>query len=298
MQVAFWEIAPYLPGVGADRLADLVSEYVRDNAGKAFEFMVEDCDAARKAKGLPPAEELRQAKGEDKAVLEVVDKHRQDFGLKTFGELRAPGGGEHPTLLVQQKLETVESLSKIASPCNGIKDCLDTLRKMSVQFCISTTSPKPRVPVSITSCGLDDYFPAEKVHSGESDFDPPRFKPDPSVYLKAAKAENMDPANCIAVEDSGSGVGSASNAEVGFIVGYVGASHISADMKDSHAKMLMSGSRAENGRGAEIVISHMKDLVPLVELFKTARSAGNVRPFTFPAELLSSMEQPVWVQGA
>lgn len=54
-----------------------------------------------------------------------------------------------------------------------------------------------------------------KVHSGESDFDPPRFKPNPSVYLKAAKTEGKEPVNCIAVEDSGSGVGSASNAGVG-----------------------------------------------------------------------------------
>lgn len=53
------------------------------------------------------------------------------------------------------------------------------------------------------------------MHSGESDFDPPRFKPNPSVYLKAAETEGKDPVNCIAVEDSGSGVGSASNAGVG-----------------------------------------------------------------------------------
>lgn len=53
------------------------------------------------------------------------------------------------------------------------------------------------------------------MHSGESDFDPPRFKPNPSVYLKAAETEGKEPANCIAVEDSGSGVGSASNAGVG-----------------------------------------------------------------------------------
>ena len=53
------------------------------------------------------------------------------------------------------------------------------------------------------------------MHSGESDFTPPEFKPSPAVYLKAAKTEGKEPVNCIAVEDSGSGVGSASNAGVG-----------------------------------------------------------------------------------
>lgn len=35
------------------------------------------------------------------------------------------------------------------------------------------------------------------------------------MYLKAAESEGKEPVNCIAVEDSGSGVGSASNAGVG-----------------------------------------------------------------------------------
>jgi HAD superfamily hydrolase (TIGR01509 family) len=63
------------------------------------------------------------------------------------------------------------------------------------------------VPVSVLSCGFQEFFPPSKIHSGESDFDPPRFKPDPSVYLLAAEKENALPVNCIAVEDSTSGVG-------------------------------------------------------------------------------------------
>ena len=61
---------------------------------------------------------------------------------------------------------------------------LDELKARKLPFAIATTSPKPRVPASVHACGLDDYFPADKIHSGESDFDPPRFKPDPSVYLR------------------------------------------------------------------------------------------------------------------
>ena len=45
----------------------------------------------------------------------------------------------------------------------------------------------------------------------------------------------------MAVEDSASGVGSASNAGVGLIVGYVGATHIPTDNKESHAQMLLEG---------------------------------------------------------
>lgn len=60
-------------------------------------------------------------------MLDAVDPHRKKFGLKTFAELRAPDGGELETLLVQQKTETVDALSKIAQPCNGVRDVRITL---------------------------------------------------------------------------------------------------------------------------------------------------------------------------
>ena len=69
----------------------------------------------------------------------------------------------------------------------------------------------------------------------------------------------------MAVEDSASGVGSAANAKLGLIVGYVGASHI-AD-KEGHAKMLLAGKRSDDGRGADVVIEDMADLPPLVAAF-------------------------------
>lgn len=62
------------------------------------------------------------AKSEPKEMLDAVDPHRKKFGLKTFAELRAPGGGEKEDLLIQQKTETVDALSKIAQPCNGVPE--------------------------------------------------------------------------------------------------------------------------------------------------------------------------------
>jgi len=37
------------------------------------------------------------------------------------------------------------------------------------------------------AANLEEFFPLHKIHSGESDFNPPRFKPDPDVYLLAAE---------------------------------------------------------------------------------------------------------------
>lgn len=55
-------------------------------------------------------------------MLDAVDPHREKFGLKKFAELRAEGGGEKENLLIQQKTETVDALSRIAQPCPGIPE--------------------------------------------------------------------------------------------------------------------------------------------------------------------------------
>ena len=130
-----------------------------------------------------------------------------------------------------------------------------------------------------------------QIHSGESDFDPPRFKPAPDVYLRAASYQGALPNNCIAVEDSASGVGSASNAGLGLIVGYVCASHFAEEMRDAQAKVLMSGDRSDNGRGAEVVISDMRDLVPIAEHYrKTKRS-------DIPLGITAGLQGRVWVKS-
>lgn len=278
MEVAFWMIAPYLVGLDGKSEEEVSAEgpiYVRENAGKAFEHMMKACDGARVAAGLLPIEEARSQQQEPPALLAIVDRRRADLGLETIAALRE-GKREPATLLQQQKDDTVLRLSKAARPCPGVVEALEGLKALGVGFVIATTSGKPRVPVSVDAAGLREFFPSDElhIHSGESDFTPPRFKPEPDVYLRAAEFVKLPATQCIAVEDSASGVGSASNAHIGLIVGYVGASHIPAEKRADHAKMLMAGGRAENGRGADVVIHDMRDLPALVQHFAALQSAG------------------------
>merc|ERR1712039_450684 len=96
----------------------------------------------------------------------------------------------------------------------------------------------------------------------------------PDVYMRAAGSVGRLPSECIAVEDSASGVGSASNAGMGLIVGYVGAGHIAPEMRETHAQMLMAGEKAQNKRGADIVISDMQDLPKLVDELARIQNSG------------------------
>jgi len=285
MEVAYWELAPYFAGITAKDLTEEAKvAFIRENAGKAFEHMVEVADKDRKTAGLSTIAECKAAKGEDADVLAAVDVYRAKFGLPTFAAMRAGEADEPADFLTMQKDETVLALRTLATACPGVPNTLAALRQLGVRFAIATTSGKPRVPVSVVAANLEEYFPPDKIHSGESDFDPPRFKPDPDVYLLAAESEGIAPENAVAVEDSASGVGSASNANVGFIVGYVGGTHVADELKESHARMLMRGERATSGRGAEMVISDMKDLSTLVAFFAMQRKAGKSAPFDFPLE--------------
>ena len=269
MEVAFWELAAYLPGLRAETLGGAKGHFVQDNAGKAFELMLEDADAARAAEGLPSAEAAHGAPlSVDAPTLHAINAARGRFGLPPLPDARAA----YPSLLQMQKDETVQALRVHTQVNFGAAEMLDALAANGVPFNIATTSGKPRVPVCVNAGGLRRYFPTDaRIHSGESDFAVPRFKPAPDVYLKAAEAEGLAPEQCVAVEDSASGVASAANAGVGLIVGYVGGTHIPPDRKAAHAQALLAGGRSQTGRGAQLVISDLRDLAAVVEAWRQQR---------------------------
>ena len=174
---------------------------------------------------------------------------------------------EHKNLLEKARDETQEALSVLAKPNDGVHKALNFLRITGFNYCVSTTSPKPRVPVCVECARLQDFFPDEKIHSGQSDFDPPKYKPAPDVYLKAAEAEGIPVSSCIAIEDSVSGIGSAANADIALIVGYVGGSHVAKELETNQAESLLMGSKSDNGRGADVVIRDMEDLPTVCNYF-------------------------------
>jgi len=291
-----------LPDLAAD--ADLEKEckdYVRENAGRAFEHMIESCDKARALKGLEGAEATRAKKAEPAKLLEAIDAKRRSLGLPAISDLRRDGG-ELETLLVQQKEDTVTRLAVAARPVPGVVETLRALQQQCVSFVIATTSGKPRVPVCVDAANLRPFFPTDEthIHSGESDFNPPKFKPAPDVYLRAASSVERPPRECIAVEDSASGVGSASNAGIGLIVGYVGAGHIADEMKESHAKMLMAGAKADNKRGADLVITHMSDLPKVVDhfarLLKEGKGGDGTRPLPLSRQDLQGITNKLYTK--
>jgi len=94
---------------------------------------------------------------------------------------------------------TFEKFKTDIRPVEGIKQLLDGL---SMPFCVASSGPPHKIRLNLELTGLADYF-GENIFSC---YDLGKWKPDPAVFLHAAKTMGFAPADCVVVEDSPAGV--------------------------------------------------------------------------------------------
>ena len=79
----------------------------------------------------------------------------------------------------------------------------------------SLTSPKPTVDRVIEYFHLEQYF-SHRIGGNEVK----RSKPDPEIFIKAARQSGSEPAKCLVIEDSANGVTAAKDAGM-HCIGYL-----------------------------------------------------------------------------
>jgi putative hydrolase of the HAD superfamily len=89
-------------------------------------------------------------------------------------------------------------------PMRGIRELLVALRDAGIPAAIASTSPARWVVPAAERIGVRGLFGA--IVAGD---EVPRRKPAPDVYLEAARRLGVDPADAVAIEDSGPGVAAA-----------------------------------------------------------------------------------------
>lgn len=89
----------------------------------------------------------------------------------------------------------------------GVVELLDALDAAKLPRAIATSSSRPYVEKQLTAHKVIQRFDAIVT-----DGDYPRGKPNPDPFLVAAQKLNIDPADCLALEDSHNGVRAASAA--------------------------------------------------------------------------------------
>ncbi|WP_418983918.1 HAD family hydrolase [Alistipes sp.] len=98
-------------------------------------------------------------------------------------------------------------------PVKGLIGLLERLRAAGIRCAVGSSGCKANVDFVLEKCGLKPYFEARI--SGDR---VTRCKPDPEIYLTAAAALGVRPAECVVFEDAKAGIESARRAGAGRIV--------------------------------------------------------------------------------
>lgn len=83
----------------------------------------------------------------------------------------------------------------------GIRELLAYLKERGIKTAIATSSPLERTVLYLTSVGLEKSF--DELVSG---YMVEKGKPEPDIYLYAAKKLDVKPEHCIVLEDSPAGI--------------------------------------------------------------------------------------------
>ena len=97
----------------------------------------------------------------------------------------------------------------------GVENFLDFLKENNIPRTIATMSEKTNVDFYIENFNLAKWFDIDKIVYSDGKIP---SKPAPDIYQIAAKNLELDPKDCIVVEDAVSGIESANRAGIGKII--------------------------------------------------------------------------------
>lgn len=116
-------------------------------------------------------------------------------------------------LQMDMKLNILENRDE--KPISGVVNLLKSLKDNNIKIALASSSPKLFIMAVLKKFNIEDYF--LKILSGE---EVKKGKPEPDIYIEASKMLNVNPENCLVIEDSRNGVKAAKCAGmkcIGFI---------------------------------------------------------------------------------
>lgn len=95
------------------------------------------------------------------------------------------------------------------NPLPGVNDLLKELHEQSFQLAVGSSGPPKNVELLLKTLQIEEYFDAI-ITAAEVE----KGKPDPDVFLIAAKNVEVIPRNCIVIEDAPVGIQAAEKADM------------------------------------------------------------------------------------
>ena len=116
---------------------------------------------------------------------------------------------------IQQEIPYFQSLEKI-EPMPGLVNLLEKLQNCGIPMAVASSSDKVIIDIILEKTGLRKYF-SHAVSSSEIG----KSKPEPDVFLHAAKLLGVPPESCLVFEDSKNGIKAAKAAGM-YCIAYSG----------------------------------------------------------------------------
>ena len=88
-----------------------------------------------------------------------------------------------------------EAFQKGVKPIKGVKDILEQLQ---TPYCVASSGPENKIRLNLELTGLESFF-NDNVFSC---FEIKKWKPEPEIFLHAAKVMGFKPSECVVIEDS------------------------------------------------------------------------------------------------
>lgn len=143
--------------------------------------------------------------------------------IETIGRKKLPHDYER-----HYRTQTFELFRSELQPIKGIHDLLD---KISVPYCVASNGPLDKMLLNLSITNLLDRF----ENSIFSAYQINKWKPDPALFLYAAKEMGFSPSECVVIEDSIAGIKAARSG--GFDVFGFANKHNSKIFKDEGAEV-------------------------------------------------------------
>lgn len=127
---------------------------------------------------------------------------------------RSPWTGKTLEQAEQEVIDRVAVLiAQSGKAMEGVEAILKYLVNKGIKIGLATNAPAELIPVVLKKLGIAEYFQCYSSSDHES-----QGKPAPDVYLTTANKLNVPPQQCIAFEDTVTGIKSANNANMKSVV--------------------------------------------------------------------------------
>jgi HAD superfamily hydrolase (TIGR01509 family) len=136
---------------------------------------------------IPHEEALQEFAGNELSVVFRIIEERLERSLpEDFME----SFRERQIAVLHQELQAIDGAH-------------DLLASISLPFCVASNAPLNKIAVCLQITGLDQHFTSDRIFSA---YEIEVWKPEPDLFLRAARDIGVAPENCAVVEDSSFGI--------------------------------------------------------------------------------------------